>query len=376
MSQRVRSNDGIVVARPFGVPVVVSWTWFLGALLISWLFVPFVERSLPELQGWAFVVALCFAILLGLSVLVHELAHTVVAIAYGQKVRGITLHLLGGVSEIIGKQSRPWADFVIAAVGPLASLALAGIAWGGVQLTNTGTVAHLVCWQLAAANLIVGLFNLIPGLPLDGGRMLKDAVWGLSGRERVGILAAAWLGRALAVGVLFLAVWPIMQGQTDFIWLAWGVLLASFIWVEAGRAIRGERLRSFLPSLQAGALARPAIQVLESQSVAEVIRLRDLAHAQAVVTTDQYGRPRGVVNDAAVDAVPEERRTWVAAATVSRGLATGAGLDAELAGEDLLTALNEQTALEYVVTRPDGTIVGVLVRADVDRAINVEFTRR
>ena len=101
---------------------MVSWTWFLGALLISWVFVPVVERRIPDLEGWAFAVAACFAVLLGLSVLVHELAHAVVAMRLGQQVRGITLHLLGGVSEIVGAQSRPWADFVIAAVGPIASL--------------------------------------------------------------------------------------------------------------------------------------------------------------------------------------------------------------------------------------------------------------
>jgi predicted transcriptional regulator len=128
--------------------------------------------------------------------------------------------------------------------------------------------------------------------------------------------------------------------------------------------------------LQVNALARPAVHVMEDQSVSEALRMRDLSHAAAIVTTDQRGQPRGVVNDAAVDALPENRRAWVPASTVTRALIPEASIAAGLVGEDLLSAMNERPAPEYLVTRADGTVVGVLVRTDVDRAINGEFSSR
>ncbi len=375
MSQQSQSGGGLLIGRPFGVPVLVSWTWFLGALLISWVFVPFVESQIPDLEGWAFAVAACFAVLLGLSVLVHELAHAVMAIRLGQQVRGITLHLLGGVSEIVGTQSRPWADFVIAAVGPLASLVVAAVAFGALQLSGTATVAHLVLWQLTAANVIVGLFNLIPGLPLDGGRMLKDAVWGITGRETAGTITAAWIGRVLAVVIVALAVWPILLGHYKVIWLAWGVLLASFIWIEAGRALHTTKLRSLLPRIQVHALARRAVPMFEELPVSEGLRQLGEAQAGAIVTTDRAGHPLGIVNEAAVTALPELRRPWVALSAVARALPQGAAMSPDLGGDDLLSFLAQHPASEYLVTSLDGSVYGVLALADVDAAIARELTR-
>ena len=249
MSGEVRAAGGLLVGRPFGVPIILSWSWFVGALVIAWVFVPVIEVQLPSIEGWAFAVALCFAVLLGLSVLIHELAHAVMALRLGQSVRRITLHLLGGVSEIDGDRAKPWADFVIAAVGPAASLLVAAGAFAALQVATAGTVTELVLWQLAFANLIVGLFNLVPGLPLDGGRMLKDVVWAVSGREYVGTVVAGWVGRGLAVLLLVSAVVPLLYGQNDLLWLVWGILLAGFIWFEAGRALHHAKVSRVFPRI-------------------------------------------------------------------------------------------------------------------------------
>jgi Zn-dependent protease len=349
--------------------VYLSWTWFAGALVITWVFVPLVENRLPSLGEWSVVVALCFAVLLGLSVLIHELAHAVAALRLGQSVRRITLHLLGGVSEIEGEQRRPWVDFVIAAVGPLASLALAAIGFAAVAVLPDQTVIYLVAWQLAVANLLVGLFNLVPGLPLDGGRMLRDVVWAATGREHIGTKVAAWTGRVLAVGLVGLALLPLLFGENDVVWLVWGLLLASFIWFEAGRALNSARLRSALPALSVRSLTRRAIPVAEDLPVSEGLRRAANAQAGALITIDRDGRPVGLVHEGAVAAIPDNRRPWVTMSTVARTLAGSPRISADLDGESLIDAITAEPATEYLVVEPNGSVYGVLARADVETAV-------
>jgi Zn-dependent protease/CBS domain-containing protein len=363
-------RDGWEIARLFGVPVYVNASWLVASLVIAFVFTPFVIEQVPNLGALAYLVALAFAVLLGLSVLVHELAHSVTAQAYGYRVRRITLHLLGGLSEIEGDSHRPWPDLVIAFMGPLASLVLAGGFFGLLQVLPTGTVVHLVVWQIAAANLIVGVFNLLPGLPLDGGRIARDLVWALTGRESTGTVVAAWFGRAVAVVLAVLAVLPTIAGSRDFVWLVWGLLLAGFIWVQAGIALRTSRLRSRLPAVTARALTRRAIPVPADTSVAEALRQLDAAQAGGLVTTDRSERPVGIVHEAAVRALPVERRPWVPVSSVSRALADAAPVPVDAVGEDLVSLLQSHPAPEYLVVTADGSIYGVLTYDDVERAVS------
>ena len=358
-----------MLARLFGIPVYVNASWLVASLVIAVLFAPIVTDQLPDLGATAYVVAFAFAILLGLSVLVHELAHSVVALGFGMKVRQITLHLLGGVSEIHGGSHRPWADLVVAVVGPLASLTLAVAGWGLWQVLPEGTVMALVAWQLAATNLIVGAFNLLPGLPLDGGRILRDLVWAVTGREGLGTVVAGWTGRLLAVGIVALAVAPLIRGTFDIVWLAWGLLLAGFIWVQAGMALSGARIRGRLPTVTARSLTRRAIPVLGDLPVAEALRQLGEHHAGGLVAVDNEQRPLGIVNEAAIAALPIERRPWVTVASVSRRLAQDAAVPIDAAGEEFLQLLDEHPAPEYLVLDSDGSIYGVLSHHDVTAAL-------
>jgi Zn-dependent protease len=129
------------MGRPFGIPVYVSWTWFIVAAFITWLFGDTVRAMLPELSSAAaYAVAFAFAVLLYLSVLLHELAHSVLAKAYGLPVRRITLYLLGGVSEIEKEPPTPAKEFMVAAAGPLLSLGLAGVGWLALKVDIRSSV--------------------------------------------------------------------------------------------------------------------------------------------------------------------------------------------------------------------------------------------
>ncbi|MBB6348353.1 Zn-dependent protease [Nonomuraea muscovyensis] len=363
--------SGLRMGKPFGIPVYVSWTWFIVAALITWVIGGRVQTMLPELdQTVAYAVAFVFAVLLYVSVLLHELAHSVLAKAYGLPVRRITLYLLGGVSEIEKEPPTPGKEFMIAAAGPALSLGLGGIGLAAdVYLFNGGDILEVLVWQLWVANLIVGVFNLLPGLPLDGGRMLRAVVWKLTRRPVTGTVAAAWGGRVLAV---LLVVSPfamaMMSGQeVDYPGLLWPLVLASFIWMGASQSLSAARIRARIPQVNARALARRAIPVTAETPLSEALRQAAEQRAGALVVVDHEGRPLAIVNEAAVQATPEHRRPWVNVGSMAKSLEPSLVLAADLVGESLIDAMRETPAGEYLLVERGGEIYGVLATADVNR---------
>lgn len=265
-------GGGILMGRPFGVPVYVAPSWFLVAALITWVFGDQIERVLPELGAARYLVSLFFAVAFYASVLVHELAHTIAALRFKLPVRRIQLQFFGGVSEIEKETETPGREFVLAFVGPLLSLVLAGVFYLSLYAVEPGTVPGVLLAGLMISNLIVAIFNLLPGLPLDGGRMLRAVVWKITGKPMSGTIAAAWVGRFLAVLVLvglpLLTRTGLLGNSTDDISgldtvtdALLAAILAAIIWTGAGNSLRMARLREHLPELRARSLTRRAIPV-------------------------------------------------------------------------------------------------------------------
>jgi len=359
------------MGKPFGIPVYVSWTWFLVAAFITWLFGDTFRHMLPEIStAAAYGVAFAFAVLLYVSVLLHELAHSVLAQWYGLPVRRITLYLLGGVSEIEKEPPTPGKEFMVAAAGPALSLGLAGVGYlADVYLVDGGGVAEVLIWQLWVANLIVGIFNLLPGLPLDGGRMLRAGVWKLARNPGTGTVAAAWGGRILAVLLVAtpFALATATGQEIDLRDLIWPLVLASFIWMGATQSLRVARIRARIPQVNARTLARRAIPVTAETPLAEALRRAGEQRAGALVVVDHEGRPLAIVNESAVQATPEHRRPWVNVGSMAKTLEPSMVLAADLVGEPLIDAMREAPAGEYLLVERGGEIYGVLSTADVNR---------
>lgn len=352
-----------------GADVLVSSSWFLVAGMIAVLVAPRVEQVTPGLGPWKYVAGLAFAVILYGSVLLHEASHAAVARHYGYPVSSITLHFLGGATAIDGEARRPKEEFWIAVVGPLTSLAVGGVALGLHSLGPDGLLLMAI-EGLAGANLLVGILNLVPGLPLDGGRVLKSAVWGATRNVHRGTIVAGWVGRFTALLALF---WPTFQGEV----LGWPVdildyiiafVVAMFLWSGATAAMASARLRSRLPRLVARDLARRTLAVPDDLPLAEAVRRAQEAQAGSIVTVTSDGRPVGVVNEAALLATPEDRRPWVATSSVARTLSDGLALPVDIDGEQLIMAITRTPAAEYLLIEPDGSIYGVLSTADVDAA--------
>lgn len=352
-----------------GIDVLITSSWLIVALLISLTFAPRIEQVQPGLGFWKYVAGFVFAVVLYLSVLLHEASHAVVAKRLGYGVNSITLHFLGGMTEIDGQSRRPRHEFWIAVVGPLTSIGV-GIAAAALWFVVPDGLVRAAVQGLAGANLIIGVLNLVPGLPLDGGRVLKAAVWGASGNQHRATIVAGWGGRLTALALL---AWPVVMEpltgeQPTILDVVLVFILGLFLWTGATAAMAHARLRERLPALVARPLARRTLTVPADLPLAEAVRRAHEAGTRAIVVTDSAGTLQAVVSEAAVLATPEERRPWVTVGTVSRRLEEGLVLDPALQGEALLEAMRATPATEYVVPDPTGP-VRVLVTADVAEAV-------
>jgi Zn-dependent protease/CBS domain-containing protein len=212
-----------------GIPVRIHASWLAVYGLIAWsLAVGYFPQVLPELRPLThWLGGLIAALLLFVSVFLHELSHSLVALRLDIRVSSITLHIFGGVSELTREPDRPRDEFAIAIVGPLTSLAIAAaVALLAVVLSPT-PVVRAVMHYLVLVNAMVGLFNLVPGFPLDGGRILRSALWKARGDLAWATRIASTTGSAFGVGLMALGAWRALSGE--FLGGLWFVLIGLFL---------------------------------------------------------------------------------------------------------------------------------------------------
>ena len=369
-ARRTRDPGTLKIGEIGGVDVLVRSSWLLVAGLIAVMIAPAIEQVEPGIGNGKYVAGVAFAILLYLSVLLHEMSHALMAKRYGLPVRSITLHFLGGVTEIEGEPDTPAREFGVSVVGPITSVAV-GLGFLLLHPVAPEGLLRLAVDALAGANLVVGVLNLVPGLPLDGGRVLRAAVWRITGNPHRATIVAGWGGRVAAVlALLFpLVLQEPLTGRpalvTDYVL---GLVIALFLWGGATQAIVSAKVRRRLPVLRARTLARRTLSVPDDLPLAEAVRRAQDAEAGSIVALGVDGTVSGIVNEAAVLATPEDRRPWVAVSTVARTLQPGLRLPADLSGEPLIRAMQRTPASEYLLVEPDGSTFGVLVTEDVDRA--------
>ena len=338
-----------------GSDVLVSGSWFLVAGLIAVLVAPLVEQAQPGLGALKYVAGVAFAVLLYLSVLLHEASHAVVARRFGFTISSITLHFLGGMTSIEGEARRPREEFAIAVVGPLTSIAV-GLAALAVRPVTPDGLLLLAVEGLVVANLLVGVLNLVPGLPLDGGRVLKSVVWRITGNVHRGTLVAGWGGRLTAVALL---AWPVLQepvtgdGARRCSTSSW----PSSSRCSCGRARpprwsrRGCARR--LPTLVARDLARRTLTVPSDLPLAEAVRRAHEAQAGSIVTVTAAGQPGRAGQRGRPGRHPRGPASLGAAASVSRTLEAGCGCPPASAARTS-SGHHRTPAAEYLLVEEDG----------------------
>ena len=241
-------GKSLQLGRVFGIPVEINITWVIIFLLLTVLLVTRFEASSlrwSAAQQWG--VAVITVVLFFLSVLAHELSHSLVALSRGIRVNGITLFLFGGVSHLDREPQRPSEEFLISAVGPLTNFVIAAVMAVVLQLLSPGswpwsarvsTPVEMVVVLLAWGNLSVGVFNMVPGFPLDGGRVLRAIVWAGSGSFFRATQVAARFGQG--VGILMVGGGVAYALYGEWVDGIWAVFVGIFLFMVATRSYPSE----------------------------------------------------------------------------------------------------------------------------------------
>ncbi|WP_433003058.1 M50 family metallopeptidase [Kribbella sp. CA-294648] len=358
-----------VIGSVRGIKLTMRFTWLPVAVLLALGFSNIMGAQFPELGSWRYVASFGFVVAFTASILLHELAHALVALRFGIPVTEINLGFFAAGTHIEGERKSPFEEFAISIVGPLASLLVGGLAYAGSRAVDEG-VAHVALFNLAIANLIVGVTNLLPGLPLDGGWVLRAFVWKLTGNMHTGTIAAAWAGRVLAMAVLAAPVLmrELFDRQPTVIDYIIALAIGFFLWMGSTASLMQARLRRKLPALQVRTLARRAIAVHAGTPISEAVRLAIGAQAGAVVVTDGQDKPHALVSEAAVSAVPPNQRPWTTVGEVATRISAGHIIGINDTGEEILGMLRKNPASEYLVLDANGGVYGVLATADVEQA--------
>ncbi|WP_374225659.1 M50 family metallopeptidase [Micromonospora sp. C31] len=338
----------------------------LLTVLVTVLYAEFARRQLDLSQLAGYLIGFGFVVSLLGSVLLHELGHALTARRYGIGVRGITLELLGGYTEMDRDAPTPRIDLLVSLAGPAVSAVLGVLAVAATLALPDRTLANQLAFQLAVSNVIVALFNSLPGLPLDGGRALRAAVWALTQDRHRGTEVAGWVGRAVAVGTAALVVLLTLTRDLAPLALPLMLLVAFTLWRGAGQSIRMARISRRFPLIDLSRLARPVLTVPTGTPLAEAHRRRadGATPGAALVVTDTAGRPVALVDPAAAQAVPVERRPWLAVDAVARSLANLPAMPVGLDGERVMETVQTHPGAQYVVTSGED-VVGVLHIADL-----------
>ncbi len=353
------------IASVVGVPIVIMPSWFLFAA-----YVLLVGPSLVGGGSRGYVLSAAFALMLLASVVLHEIGHCVTARAFGLPVRAITVNLLAGLTEITEPPQTPAREYAVAIAGPMVSILLCSTGVVAAAAFPADGLAEALCLALAICNGSIAAMNLLPGLPLDGGRVLRSFLWQVTKDPLRATRLSAYAGMVLAflvVPVLVIGVLPAVGlADRDAGTIIISAILGAFIYYGANASLRRADAEARLPRLTLDALARPALGVPANLPLAEAVRKVQESGMRALVVVDGNGRLEGIVSEAWVRQVPLERRPWVSVADGARKVEPGLLLDPTLEGEALLEAMRATPASEYVVTGP---MPRVLMSSDVVEAM-------
>ncbi|WP_433686914.1 site-2 protease family protein [Micromonospora carbonacea] len=360
------------IGRIAGVPVGVNWSVLVIFALIAWgLAGSQFPRSYPGRPTWAYVLAgLSAAVVFFLGLLAHEVSHAVVAKRNGLEVSGITLWLFGGVAELRGEARDPGAELRIAGVGPLVSL-IVGVFFGGVAALLAlagvhGLLLGALAW-LAGINVLLAVFNVLPAAPLDGGRLLRAAVWKATGdRTRASVVAAraGWVLGALLIG---LGLWQFLRGAgVGGLWLA---LIGWFLIGAAGMEERQARLGSALRGVRVADVMTPQPQTASGDmTVADFVDHYLFAYRHSALPLTDDGRPVGLVTLDRVRGIPAEARSATRLAEVACRADQLVLADPDEQLTDLLPRLSECADGRALVVA-GGRLVGIVSPSDISRAV-------
>jgi Zn-dependent protease/predicted transcriptional regulator len=368
-------RGGIPIGKAFGISLRLHYSWFFIFALVTWLLA---AVYFPQYYTWSLsdriAAGLITSVLFFGSVLVHELMHSIVSQRQGIPVQSITLFLFGGVSQITSEPKQPKDEFRMAIVGPLSSLVIGGIFFGiyfGWRNVDTLAVQFItaIAYWLGYINLALGVFNLIPGFPLDGGRVLRSLIWWRSGNLKSATRIASNAGRAVGFILIFVGIWFIFTGNWfNGIWLA---LIGWFVESAAVGSYQQLLIQDMLKGHVASeVMSRDCVVIPPDTTIDQLVHGNILASGRRCFPVVSGSQIMGMITLHNVKAIPREQ--W-STETVKEAMTPFDKLKWVRPDEELSSILRILTEdnINQVPVVQDSEIVGMVSRENLLNFVNI-----
>jgi Zn-dependent protease len=355
----------IRLGQLFGIPVGLHYSWFIVFVLVTLSLVAQFATEYPEWSsGVAYGLGVVTSLLLFLSVLLHELGHSVVALRKGIRVRAITLFVFGGVAQIEREPSRPRDEFHIAVAGPVVSFLLAAAFYGFSRGVETlSEPLHALGHWLGRINFLLAAFNLIPGFPLDGGRILRAALWRATGSYDRGTRLASAAGQGIAYVFIVVGVWVAFSGH--FVNGLWMGFIGWFLLSAAQATVAQLDVRRWLRGIRAAeAMTTDCLILPRGMSVAELVEDHLLRTGRRCALVVEGDRLMGLVTLHEVRRVPRSEWAVTPLEAIAIPEAELHAVPPEMELVDVLALMDDHNINQVPVVR-DGRIIGLLGREQV-----------
>ena len=362
----------ITLIEVFGIKIRVNISWAFIAILLAWGlaegYFPTINEKLPEATYWW----MSIVAVLGLfaSILLHELAHSLVARAYGMEITGITLWLLGGIAELKGEPPSPKVELLMAIAGPAMSVFLGTFFWLSAGVLQGFVSVATVLSYLGMLNLILAAFNMVPAFPLDGGRVARAIIWMRTGDYLAATKTAARMGSLFGLGLI----------AFGFLGLVTGAGLASLWWVVLGMFVRFAADSSNLQAQTKNVLAQKTVRefmtpkpitVSAETSVADLVENYIYHYDFEFFPVMDGGRVAGSVSLQEVRTLPLDRHKQVRVREIMKPISANTLVSPRDLAANVMTRMQETGAsLLMVMDRDD--LVGVIATKDLLRIIAIQ----
>lgn len=363
MFETAERRGSLRVGNLFGIPFFIDASWFFILALVTW---SYGSQLAVEHPSWSPYVPWVLGLTAGLglfsSVVAHELGHSLVAMAQGIPVRSISLFLFGGVAQIERESRTPWGALTIALAGPLVSLALFGFFWGVEHWLPLNEGIFALVALLTSVNLALAIFNMLPGLPLDGGNVVKSLIWGLTGNQYKGTRFAAWSG--MAVGALMIVGGLLYVGGFNGIWFA---VVGWFVFSNAQKYGKYAKLQERLSGLTAEqAAVRTELTVSAETSLRSFADFYVLTSGQeSFLVTDYVGRLVGRIDRRSLARFSPGEWVSIPVSDAMEAIAAKETLSPQQPLTEVLEQLQQQRLVRMPVLQSDGRLVGQVRLEDI-----------
>jgi Zn-dependent protease/CBS domain-containing protein len=364
----ISGKGGFKIGTVIGIPIRVHFSWFIVFGLISWtLAVVYFPQTVPELApAYYWIMGIVAALMLFVSVAFHELSHSYVAKLYRMDIESITLLIFGGIAMMKGEPPSPQAETRIALAGPLSSFFLAGL-FLLVTLFSAGALSAFFTY-LAQINFIVGVFNLIPGYPMDGGRVLRAAIWKKHNNFFTATRKASRIGQKVALFFIFFGVLSLFTRMPGGLWL---MLIGWFLYSAAQASYEQTRLQEALSGVKVrDIMARDIVTLEPSITIEEAVQYYFLRYGYGGFPVAQDGQLLGIATLREIKSVPRENWSSVTIGDIFSPRDSRWEISSD---DDVIQALEKMTREEKgrLVIVENGELTGLITKNSIAQYMQI-----